>query len=117
MEKPSDQIDQVDQVVVVEVVCCILIVLEDKVMMPRIEVGGVVEMGTEVVLEIPGAEASAVVRVDRRCSLRLTSCLIEACVAVKEVWLHQDLRLSRCAQGGLLESGGRVGSRKRLANA
>jgi hypothetical protein len=60
MEKPFDQ---VDQVVVVGVVCCILIVLEDMVMRRRIEVGEVVEMGTEVVLEILGAEASVVVQI------------------------------------------------------
>jgi hypothetical protein len=129
MEKPFDQVDQVDQAVVVEAVCCILIVLGDMVMMIRIEVGAVVDKATEVVLGILGAEALVVVQVvdwgmgwrpgqvDRRCSLRLTSCLREAYVAVKKVWLHEDSRSSRYAQDGLLESGGRVGLRKRLANA
>jgi hypothetical protein len=117
MEKPFDQVDQVDQAVVVEAVCCILIVLGDMVMMIRIEVGAVVDKATEVVQVVDWGMGWRPGQVDRRCSLRLTSCLREAYVAVKKVWLQEDSRSSRYAQDGLLESGGRVGLRKRLANA
>lgn len=58
MEKTSGQ-------EVEEAVCCILIVLEDMVKMRRIEVEQeLVEMETEVVLEILGGEASVVQLVD-----------------------------------------------------
>jgi hypothetical protein len=60
MENPFDQ---VDQVVAVEVVCYTLIVLEDMVMMRRIEIGEVAEMATEVVLGILGVKGSVVVQV------------------------------------------------------
>jgi hypothetical protein len=100
LDKETEDTGKPSVLVVVGLVCCTLVLPADMAMMFRTDLGSVVVLGIQDVeeavhavlgdLEDKGSQAGQ----DRRCSRRLTSCSREACVAVEEVWLHAQARLS-----------------------